>query len=136
MLKVLLLILGATLIQGTKVGPLINVFTTLHDNVLVVDRHFFLNEENSLQCGEFQIFCDWFFTDFKNQNNQGPFKNELLNILKSPEYMVFFKDPQLNPNQPRGTRRCSGNAAVCANLDKHRKKRAIDKISETLKNRL
>lgn len=136
MLKVLFFVLGATLIQGTKVGPLLNVFQTLHDNVLVVDRQFFLNEENSAKCGEFQIFCDWFFTDFKNQNNQGPFKNELLDILKNPEYMVFFKNPKLNPNQPKGTRRCSGFPSVCRNLEKLRRKIVIDKISETLKSRL
>ena len=136
MLKVLLLVLGVTLIQGTRVGPLLNVFTTLNDNVLVVDRQFFVDEQNSLQCGEFQIFCDWFYADFKYQNNQGPFKNDLLNILKSNEYMVFFKKPKLNANQPRGTRRCSGFPSVCTNLEKHRRSIEIDKISDALKSRL
>lgn len=136
MLKVFFLVLGAILIQGAKVGPFLNAFSTLRDNVLVVDRHFFLNDENLLQCGDFQIFCDWFNTDFKNQDNQGPFKNEFLEILKNPEYLVFIKNPKLSPNQPKGTRRCSGFTSVCENLEKLRRKNVVDKISDTLKSRL
>ena len=132
MLKVLFVLLGTALIHGAKVGPFLTAFTTLNDNVMVADKQFFGNEGNSKRCGEFQIFCDWLFTDYKSQNNNNNYQSDLMEILKNQGYMIFFKKPKLTVDQPVGTRRCSGFPSVCKNLENLRRKNEIDQKSDTL----
>lgn len=122
MFIVLLLLFVVVHIEGARIGAYLNTFPTLHDNILMMDKTFLGDEQNSKGCGEFQIFCDWLYTGYKNENNDKNFHDEQLDILKNPNYMVFIKNPTLLADKTN-KRRCSGFTSVCKNLDELKLKR-------------
>lgn len=131
MFKILFLLTGVALVQGAKIGPYLNVFSTLNDNILMADKTFF-GEENYKLCKEFQIFCDWLFKDYEKERSiVDNFKQGPLEILKNPKYMVFIKNPIIMDIPTRGKRRCSGFISVCENLEDLRIQNEIDQDLET-----
>lgn len=93
LLKIILVLFGIAILQTNcaQVGGFIQVFESVQDSILVVDKLFFSSTLSAKGCADYQIFCDWFYVTFLPQNNLENVIIYDLTITKTNEYMFFIK---------------------------------------------
>lgn len=91
--KIILVLFGIAILQTNcaQVGKFIEVFESVQDSILVVDKLFFSSPLSAKGCFDYQIFCDWFYVTFLPQNNLQNVIIYDLTITKTNEYMFFIK---------------------------------------------
>ena len=103
-----------------QVGRYLHVFESIEDSILVLDKLFFSSTMSAKGCGDYQIFCDWLYNSFKDQNNMENVVLYDLTIKKTIEYMFFFKKGGTGNNRRlTTTNNCGEYGQVCEFLDSY-----------------
>ena len=99
MLKVMLVIvfIGSILVEESFGCEGVNKYAesimTNQNSILVASKKFWDSQENAGECGDKQVYCDYFYTEFRAYiDSLEPFFSSKMSAFKTEKYAIFIID--------------------------------------------